>query len=285
MKTPYISTVVDSAIDSTNPTAPFYIEALVRSRVDLNLLTLDDFLLRNDDIEIIELELRGDIHVNPFREQVRAVLQTYPANVHILSAIARARMDDNISLRAALATRELCSLFRSKRAAIPPDAQTDVILGTACTDVVLEYLFLLGYDDDVMPTLFSYIQASPNCIDHLFISSLMVASVCELPIYDPAEEGATDDDDDSIRVALRDLLQEKYRNDAEMHRLLLVAEIAHKYTRHSGPTPELEPLIAQLNAHPLSHKMNTEIHRLLEMDPILKSLFVPYLLKSAKLTS
>ncbi|MBK9183739.1 MAG: hypothetical protein IPM83_11615 [Ignavibacteria bacterium] len=119
-------TLLTTPVDPDAIDVPFYLDVLRENGVEMDAITIDNFLYRDEELEELCWDIVESTLVVTYLSRSEELLTRYPTNALVLLSIAEAGATDEASLRAALALRELSRVLLQQDRDEPLDTETQV---------------------------------------------------------------------------------------------------------------------------------------------------------------
>ncbi len=253
--------IVNNEVLST----PFYLDLLRTKGIDLNTLTVREFLFRTPELEAACDDLEADHTIAEYTQHGTVLLETYPTNAWVLLSIARAGAHEQISLRAALALRQLAETLLIREYETPLEESERILLGNLGYDVLFRYLHFTDLSDYIFPCLSKAIKLAPEFRFYYLCTALRETAIADI----------TSDDDELGRFYpdMRETFIEVMPDEPMTHWHVFLADAVYHYTNDNSDDELVKDLIQQLKQQPFDDLQPMVLDHYLDAEPTLIHLF------------
>lgn len=250
--------------DKTALRTSFYLDLLTDRGINVDTLTAENVLAL--DLDIIDAceEIEESVNIADYERDAAQLLEAHPTNLFVLSAVASARCIDEVSIRAALALREISSLILDRPSQQPLDDETRAVLATIGAEVLFEFLLLTDNSNVVFDALSTMLHRYPEGQLYLWNLALRTAAVFEINRYNGETTNAY--------TIIRDRYVDLFCDDPEEMRSVQLAEIVYIYIRDSQVSDDLQARINTFCSSPLTESLSNEIANYSAQEPVLDKL-------------
>ncbi|MBK6418696.1 MAG: hypothetical protein IPF79_05840 [Ignavibacteria bacterium] len=258
-------TLLTTPVDPDAVGAPFYLDVLRENGVEMDAITIDSFLYRDEELEELCWDIVESTLVATYLSRSEELLTRYPTNALVLLSIAEAGATDEASLRAALALRELSRVLLQQERDVPLDTETKIEVCCAGAEVLFQFLLWLDLSEMVLPMLLEKVKLVPHSRDYLVMSAFRSAAVCDIT--------REEDEGGSFYSEMRSIFAKVYSEDPDLMWEVHLADAVRTFI-FDGPDDEgLDSMIATITAAPFTDDQQFSIDRYLDVEPVLKDLF------------
>ncbi len=257
--------LLTTPVDRDAVGAPFYLDVLRKNGVDVDAITIDEFLYRDEELADLCWDIVESTFVPTYLTCSEELLTQYPTNAFVLQSIAEAGAADVASLRAALALHELSIALLKQERDVPLDSETQERICCVGADVLFQFLLFLDLSEMILPMLFEKVQLVPHSRDYLVMSAFRSAAVCD--ITHEEDEGG------SFYTEIRSIFAKVFADDPELPWNLVLADAIRTFIFDGPDADGLDAMIATITAAPLTDDQLFSIDLYQDVEPVLKNLF------------